>query len=51
MGILMLAILTMMGYEHIHRMNALTSIFATAVNGVALSRSSWPESSGGRRHC
>ena len=36
MGILMLAILTIMGYEHIHRMNALTSIFATAVNGVAL---------------
>ena len=36
MGILMLAILTIMGYEHIHKMNALTSIFATAVNGVAL---------------
>lgn len=36
MGILMLAILTVMGYEHIHQMNALTSIFATAVNGIAL---------------
>ena len=35
-GILMLAALTMMGMDDIHRMNALKSLLATLINGVAI---------------
>lgn len=34
-GILMLALLTLLGYENIHTMNALKTVFATVINGVA----------------
>jgi uncharacterized membrane protein YfcA len=35
-GILMLALLTLLGYEEIHAMNALKTVLATAVNGIAV---------------
>lgn len=35
-GILMLAILSLIGMEHIHRMNGLKNILATCINGVAV---------------
>jgi uncharacterized membrane protein YfcA len=34
-GILMLALLTLLGYERIHTMNALKTVLATAINGIA----------------
>jgi uncharacterized protein len=36
MGILMLATLTLMGMDHIHRMNALKVVLGLLINGVAL---------------
>jgi uncharacterized membrane protein YfcA len=35
-GILMLALLTLLGYEKIHTMNALKTVLATTVNGIAV---------------
>ena len=35
-GILMLALLTLLGYEEIHAMNALKTVLATAINGIAV---------------
>jgi uncharacterized membrane protein YfcA len=35
-GILMLALLTLLGYEEIHRMNALKVVLATTINGIAV---------------
>ncbi|HEY0257772.1 MAG TPA: sulfite exporter TauE/SafE family protein [Candidatus Methylacidiphilales bacterium] len=35
-GILMLALLTLLGYEKIHTMNALKTVVATTVNGIAV---------------
>lgn len=35
-GILMLAMLQLMGLSHIHRMNALKTVLGTAINGVAV---------------
>jgi uncharacterized protein len=35
-GILMLAILSLIGMEHIHQMNGLKNILATCINGVAV---------------
>jgi hypothetical protein len=36
MGIMMLAVLTLLGMTHIHRMNALKSVLGTLINGVAV---------------
>ncbi len=36
MGILMLALLTLLGYEKIHTMNALKTVLATTINGIAV---------------
>jgi uncharacterized membrane protein YfcA len=36
MGIMMLAVLSLLGMEDIHRMNALKTVLATLVNGVAV---------------
>jgi uncharacterized membrane protein YfcA len=36
MGILMLATMTLMGMDHIHRMNALKVVLGLLINGVAL---------------
>jgi uncharacterized membrane protein YfcA len=36
MGILMLATMTLMGMDHIHRMNALKVVLALLINGVAM---------------
>jgi len=35
-GILMLALLTLLGYEKIHTMNALKTVLATTINGIAV---------------
>jgi uncharacterized membrane protein YfcA len=35
-GILMLALLTLLGYEEIHAMNALKTVLATTINGIAV---------------
>jgi uncharacterized membrane protein YfcA len=35
-GILMLALLTLLGYEEIHTMNGLKTVLATTINGVAV---------------
>jgi len=35
-GILMLALLTLLGYERIHTMNGLKTVLATTINGVAV---------------
>jgi uncharacterized membrane protein YfcA len=35
-GILMLALLTLLGYEKIHAMNALKTVLATTINGIAV---------------
>jgi len=35
-GILMLALLTLLGYEKIHKMNALKTVLSTTINGVAV---------------
>ncbi len=35
-GILMLALLALLGYEEIHAMNALKTVLATAINGIAV---------------
>lgn len=35
-GILMLAMLEVAGYRHIHQMNAIKTVLATAINGVAV---------------
>ncbi len=40
-GILMLAILSLIGMEHIHRMNGLKNILATCINGVAVIAFIW----------
>jgi uncharacterized protein len=40
-GILMLAILSLIGMEHIHRMNGLKNILATCINGVAVITFVW----------
>jgi len=36
MGIMMLAVLTLLGMTHIHRMNALKNVLGTLINGVAV---------------
>jgi uncharacterized membrane protein YfcA len=36
MGIMMLAIMTLLGMTHIHRMNALKNVLGTLINGVAV---------------
>jgi uncharacterized membrane protein YfcA len=36
MGIMMLAVLSLLGMTDIHRMNALKTVLATLINGVAL---------------
>jgi uncharacterized protein len=40
-GILMLAILSLIGMEHIHQMNGLKNILATCINGVAVIAFIW----------
>lgn len=36
MGIMMLAVMTLLGMTHIHRMNALKNVLGTLINGVAV---------------
>ena len=36
MGIMMLAVLTLLGMTHIHRMNALKNVLGALINGVAV---------------
>ncbi len=36
MGIMMLAVLTLLGMTHIHRMNALKNVLGTLINGIAV---------------
>jgi len=36
MGIMMLAVLTLLGLSHIHRMNALKNVLGALINGVAV---------------
>jgi len=40
-GILMLALLTLLGYEKIHTMNALKTVLATTINGIAVMAFVW----------
>jgi len=40
-GILMLALLTLLGYEKIHTMNALKTVLATTINGIAVIAFVW----------
>jgi uncharacterized membrane protein YfcA len=42
-GILMLALLTLLGYQEIHVMNGLKTVLATAINGIAVTAFVWAD--------
>jgi uncharacterized membrane protein YfcA len=42
-GILMLALLILLGYENIHTMNALKTVLATTINGIAVVAFVWAQ--------
>lgn len=42
-GILMLAMLSLLGYENIHAMNGLKTLLSTVINGIAMMAFSWSD--------